>query len=112
MKQAQKQSDLKGKASEAQLSGLQSHFSELDGKLSTLQATQQKLATEISSMQNQNATQFDEIRRNLLPSMEVSNDKSLSMVNIRSQFARMSTFMMDMAKKMDAVLTRCDGVPP
>ena len=37
---------------------------------------------------------------------------SQSMVDIRAQFSRMSTFMMDMAKKMDAVFSRCDGVPP
>ena len=112
IKQAQKRSDAEGKALAAQLSGLQSQFSELDGKRSALQDNQQKLANDISSMQNQHARQFEELRGNLMSSMEVTNDMSNSMVDIRTQFSRMSTFMMDMAKKMDAVLSRCDGVPP
>ena len=113
IKQSQKRSNPKGKASAAQLSGLQSQFSELDGKLSSLQDNQQKLATDISSMQHQTASQFEELREgNLMSSMEVTNDMSLSMVEIRAQFSRMSTFMIEMAKKMDTVLSRCDGVPP
>ena len=112
IKHAQKQSDVKGKASAAQLSGLQSQFNDLDDMLSSLQTTQKKLADDLSTLQHNNATQFDEIRGNMVSSMEVTNDISISMVDMRSQFSRMSLFMMEMTKKMDAVLTRCDGVPP
>ena len=34
-----------------------------------------------------------------MSSMEVTNDMSLSMVDIRAQFSRMSTFMIEMAKR-------------
>ena len=64
IKQSQKRSNAEGKASAAQLSGLQSQFSELDGKLSSLQDNQQQLATDISSMQHQTASQFEELRGN------------------------------------------------
>ena len=112
IKQAQKRSDAEGKASADQLSGLQTKFSDLDCKMSTLQANQERLATDVSAIQENNAKQFSEISKNLLSSMEATNEMLQSLVDIRSQFTTMSTFMLELAKKMDAVLSRCDGVPP
>jgi hypothetical protein len=48
----------------------------------------------------------------MLSSMEATNEMSQSRVDIRTQFSQMSNFMMDLAKKMDAVLNRRDGIPP
>ena len=44
--------------------------------------------------------------------MEATNDISQSMVDIRQQFFQMSTFMMELACKMEIVIDRRDGVPP
>ena len=112
IKAAQKRSDTEGKATAAHMSGLQSQFSDLDCKMSALQTSQQKLATDVSAMQDTNAQQFDELRANMISSMEVTHDMSQSMIDIRSQFTTMSAFMMELARKMEAVLHRCDGVPP
>ena len=112
IKDAQTRSDNDGKASAAQLSGLESKFSDMDTKLTTLHATQQKLASEMTTMQSQNATQFTELRNNMISSMEATTHMSQSMVDIRSQFSQMSAFMIDLAKKMEAILNRCEGIPP
>ena len=68
-KAAQKRSDLEGKASAAQLSGLQTQFSDLDCKISALQTTQQKLATDLSAFQDNNSNQFNDLRANMISSM-------------------------------------------
>ena len=112
IKNAQKRSDVEGKASAMQLSGLQSRFNDLDGKISALQTNQEKLSNEISTMKDQTTQQYNEIRGNIVTSMEVTNDISQSMVDIRQQFSQMSTFMMELAKRMELVIDRRDGVPP
>jgi hypothetical protein len=112
IKAAQKRSDVEGKASAAQLSGLQSQFSDLNCKMSALHTTQQQLATDITGLQDNSAKQFASIHDNMLTSMEATNNLSQSMVDIRSQITTMSTFMLDLAKKMEAVMNRREGVPP
>jgi hypothetical protein len=103
--------NVKGKMSAVQLSGIQTQFLELDGKMSSLQATQQHLASEITSMQGHNTRQFDKIRANMISSLEVTNKMPQSKFDIRTRFSQKSTFMMDLAKKMDAELNRRGGVP-
>ena len=57
IKTAQKRSDIEGQASATQMSGLQSRFTALDGKLSALQSTQENLSTELSTMKDQTTQQ-------------------------------------------------------
>jgi hypothetical protein len=112
IKSAQKRSDVEGKASAAQLSGLQSQFNHLDGKISALQETQEKLSTAFTTMREQNIQQLETIRGNILTSMEATNNTSQSMADIRQQFSQMSVFIMELARKMETMLDRRDGVPP
>jgi chromosome segregation ATPase len=112
IKNAQKRSDVEGKASAAQLSRLQSRFTELDGKISALQTNQETLSYEISTMKDQTTQHYNDIRGNIVTSMEATNDISQSMVDIRQQFSQMSTFMMEIARRMEIVIDRLDGVPP
>jgi hypothetical protein len=112
IQQAQKQSDVEGKATAAKLSGIQSQFNTMEARMSTLQETQQQLSEDISQMNEQSNRNFTEIRENMISSMEATSNLSQSMLEIRSQFNTMSQFMADLAQSLETALNRRGGIPP
>ena len=108
----QKQSDAEGQATAAKLSGIQHQFAAMEETMATLQTNQQQLAADLSQMRDNSNQNFTEIRTNMLSSMEATTNVSQSMLDIRTQFSTMSQFMAELAQKMEAILHRCEGIPP
>jgi hypothetical protein len=126
LKRQQKAIAASGQKAADRLSTLERQFSrieDLDTKMATVQmavdtavqqmthtaSNQKQMSTEIQTMKNETNQQFSEIQGKVLTTLESQHSMSQTMLDMREQFDKISTFMIDMAAKLEMAMKGQQG---